>query len=172
MIEMICIRKAIEADYTQVMDIVGRAFRNEPYSGRLSLSEMRGTKFFIPELSLVAENEDHKIVGHIYLIKVFINKTYTSLGLAHVVVAPENQGLRIGSMMVVNVHQKAKEMGYSSIVALGHREFLSKFGYRKATDFGIHFQYGVVEDQCLIVELCHGALTYIHGMVRFPFEYM
>ena len=172
MIEKICIRKANEADYPQVMDIIGRAFRDEPYSGRLSLAEMRGTKFFIPELSLVAETDDHKIVGHIYLIKVFINRTFTSLGLAQVVVAPEHQRRRIGSLMMVNVHQKAKEMGYNSIVALGHKEFLSKFGYREAADFGIHFPYGVVEEQCLIVELSPGALTYVHGLVRFPFEYM
>ena len=169
---MICIRKANEADYPQVMDIIRRVFRNVHNSGHLSLAEMRGSKYFIPELSLVAEIDNHKIVGHIYLIRVSINKAYPSLGLAQIVVAPEYQGLSIGSMMMEKAHQKAKKLGYGSIISLGHKKFLSKFGYHTVSDFGIHFPYGVVENQCLIVELYPEALAKVRGMVSFPLEYM
>jgi len=169
---MICIRKANDADYPQVMNIIERVFKNAPHNESLSLAEMRGSKFFIPGLSLVAEIDDHKIVGHIYLIKVFINRVYPSLGFAQIVVAPEYQGLSIGAMMVEQAHQKAKELGYGSIVSLGYKKFLSKFGYNTVTDFGIRFPYGVVENQCMIVELYPGALAKVHGLVSFPLEYM
>ena len=169
---MICIRKANDADYPQVMDIIERVFRYKPYSGSLSLADMRSSKFFIPELSLVAEIDDQKIVGHIYLIKVSINRTYPSLGLAQVVVAPEYQELSIGSMLVEKAHQKAKELGYGSVVSLGYKKFLSKFGYNTVADFGIRFPYGVVENQCMVVELYPGALAKVHGLVSFPLEYM
>ena len=169
---MICIRKANEADYPQVMDIIERAFRNVFNIGHLALAEMRGSKFFIPELSLVAEIDNHKIVGHIYLIKISISKAYPSLGLAQIAVAPEYQGLSIGSMMMEKAHQMAKELGYGSVISLGHKKFLSKFGYHTVADFGIRFPYGVVEDQCLAVELYPGALEKVSGMAHFPLEYM
>jgi predicted N-acetyltransferase YhbS len=169
---MICIRKAEKADYPVVMDLIERTIRDVHGSGHLSLAEMRDSEYFVPELSLVAEFEGHKIVGHIYLIRVTINHTHPSLGLAQIIVSPEYQGLSIGSMMVEKAHQKAKELGYGSVVSLGCKRFLSKFGYHTVADFGIHFPYGVVEDQCLIVELIPGALDKVHGMVGFPLEYM
>ena len=169
---MISIRKAEEADYPAVIALIERAFRNVCSSGLLSLTKMRDSEFFIPELSLVAETDDHKIVGHTFLIKVFIGNESTSLGIAQVAVAPEYQGLTVGSLLIDHAHQRAKELGYGSVISLGGKNFLSKFGYRIVADFGIHFPYGVVEDQCLAVELYPGALTNAHGLVNFPLEYI
>jgi len=169
---MICIRKAESADFPAVMDLIDRTLRNVSGSRHLSLMELRDSKFFIPELSLVAEIDDRKIVGHIFLIKVSINNTYPSLGLAQIVVAPEYQRLSIGSMMVEKAHQKAKDLGYGSVVALGCKGFLSRLGYHTVSNFGIHFPYGVVENQCMIVELYPGALSSVRGLVSFPLEYM
>jgi len=169
---MICIRKAEEANYPAVMDLIDRTFHNVPGIGYLPLREIRDSEFFVPELSLVAEIDDRKIVGHIYLIKVVINDVFPSLGLAHIAVDPEYQRLSIGSMMMEKAHQKARESGYGSVVSLGCKRFLSKFGYQEMSDFGIYFPYGVVEDQCLVVELYPGALAEVQGMVGFPLEYM
>ena len=169
---MICIRKAERADFPAVMDLIERTLRNVPGSRHLSLMELRASKFFIPELSLVAEIDERKIVGHIFLIKVSINNTYPSLGLAQIVVAPEYQRLSIGSMMVEKAHQKAKDLGYGSVISLGCKRFLSRLGYHTVSNFGIHFPYGVVENQCMIVELYPGALSSVRGMVSFPLEYM
>jgi len=169
---MIRIRKANEADYPAIMDVIKQALQNVNGYGYLSLAEIRSSELFIPDLSLVAENDEHKIVGHIFLVKVSINDTYPSLGLAQIVVAPEYQGLTIGSMLVAQAHQKAKELGYGSIVSLGCKGFLSRFGYHTVADFGIHFPYGVVENQCVIVELYPGALAKVRGIVSFPLEYL
>ena len=169
---MIRIRKANEADYPEVMALIKRVFWNVRGSGLMSLAKMRNSEFFIPELSLIAGTDDHKIVGHTFMIKVSIGDSCSSLGLAQVAVAPEHQGLTIGSLLVTHAHQKAKELGYGSVIALGGKSFLSGFGYRKMANFGIYFPYGVVEDQCLAVELYPGALTGIQGMVRFPLEYI
>jgi len=103
---------------------------------------------------------------------VSVNYVYPSLGLAHVAVAPEYQGLTIGTLLVNHAHQKAKDLGYGSIISLGYKKFLSKFGYHTVADFGINFPYGVVQDQCLAVELYPGALAKVHGLVGFPLEYM
>ena len=168
---MICIRKANEADYPAVIDLVERAFRNVHGSGHPSLTELRDSKFFMPELSIVAEIDGHKIVGHIFLIKVSINGA-SSLGLAQVAVAPEYQELGIGTLLLNQAHQKARELGYGSVISLGCKRFLSKFGYHTVSDFGICFPFGVVQDQCMALELYPGALDEVHGMVGFPLEYM
>jgi len=169
---MIRIRKAKEADYQSITDLVERAYRKAHDSRRLSLAEMRDSELFIPELSLVAEMDKHRIVGHIYLVKVSINDVYPSLGLAHVAVDPKYQGLGIGALIVYYVHQEARKLGYGSVVSVGCKKFLSKLGYRTVSNFGINFPFGVVEDQCIAAELYPGALNEVHGMVSFPLEYM
>jgi len=169
---MICIRKVNESDYPAVIDVIEQAFKNVHDCGHPSLVEMSGSEFYIPDLSLLAEIDDNKIVGHIFLIKVTINETFPSLGLAHVAVAPEYQGLTIGSLLVTHAHQKAKDLGYGSIISIGYKRFLSKFGYHAVANFGINFPYGVVEDQCLAVELYPGALSEVRGIIGFPLEYM
>ena len=166
---MICIRQAHEADYHAIMNLVNKAFRYTKPSEHLSLMELDDSDFYIPDLSLVAEIDDRKIVGHIYLIEISIDYDFPSLGLVQVAVAPEYQGLGIGSLMVEKAHQKAKKLGYGSIISLRGKQFLSKFGYRALANFGIH--YGLVENQYLAVELYPGAITGVHGKVGFPLEY-
>ena len=115
---MICIRKTNKSDCPAVTDLISRAFQDARHCEYLSLSEMCGSGFFCPELSLVAEIYGKKIVGHIYLIEFVIGHIYPSLGLVQVAVTPEFQGLGIGSLLVEEAHQKAQEMGYGSIISL------------------------------------------------------
>jgi len=168
---MICIRQAVAADDHAIIDVVERAFQNVCCSSRhLPFEVSDDSDFFIPELSLVAEIDDHKIVGYIYLMEISIDCTFPSLGLARIAVAPEYQGLGIGSMMIEKAHQIAKELGYVSVISLGGKQFLSKFGYRTLVNFGIH--YGVFDNQCLAVELYPGAIAYVHGKVGLPLDYL
>jgi len=167
---MICIRKAKEADYPAITNLIEEAFRYELHGRHLSLAEMIDSDFYIPELSLVAEINNHKIIGHIYLIETSIDYTFLSLGLIQIAVTPEYQRMGIGSMMMKKAHQKAKELGYDSVIASGGEQFLSKFGYQTLDNFGIHC--GLVEDhRCLAVELYPGAMTNVRGKVAFPLEY-
>jgi predicted N-acetyltransferase YhbS len=46
------------------MDLIKRTFRHVQRSEHLLLAEMRDSGLFIPELSLVAEIDERKIVGH------------------------------------------------------------------------------------------------------------
>ena len=169
---MICIRKTDETDCPAVTELINRAFRDVRHSEYLSLTEMCGSGYFYPELSLVAEVGDHVIVGHIYLIEILIGYTYPSLGLVQVAVVPEFQGLGIGSLLVENAHQIAKELGYGSIISLGGKSFLRRFGYQSLSDFDIHYPCGIIKDGCFALELHPGALSKTHGKVAFPMEYL
>ena len=169
---MICIRKANLADYPAVTDLIERTFRHMQKCEYLTLMEIHDSGYFSPDLSLVAEIDNHRIVGHICLIEIAIEFTFPTLGLIQIAVAPEFQRLGIGSMLVEFAHQQAKELGYGSVISLGSKNFLLKLGYQKLSNFGIHCPYGIVDEDCLVIELYYGALENTCGMVDSPLAYL
>ena len=130
------IRQETPNDYPMVAKVVETAFRNDPFGDHtehLLVARLRKSAAFIPELSLVAEQES-KIVGHVLLTKIKIindKASSDSLALAPVSVSPEYQRQGIGSQLIRAAHQKAKELGFKSIVLLGHADYYPRFGYVK-----------------------------------------
>lgn len=99
------------------------------------MERLRKSDAFIPELSLVAENEE-KIIGYILLSKVEIisdNKKITTLGLAPIAVLPEYQRKGIGKALITEAYKRAVQSGYTSTVLLGYKDYYPRFGYRKAS---------------------------------------
>ncbi|MDQ0202229.1 putative N-acetyltransferase YhbS [Neobacillus ginsengisoli] len=100
----ILIRQELTEEYNTTEEVVKKAFLNEEYSDKkehLLVNRIRKSDAFIPELSLVALNQDKDIVGHILLSKIKIvdgDKTVNSLALAPVAVVPEHQKKGMGSM--------------------------------------------------------------------------
>lgn len=140
------IRQEQIKDYEAVHKVVELAFRDmedSDHSEPFLVDQLRQTDAFIPELSLVAE-VDEEIIGHILMTKVEIvseNKSVTSLGLAPVSVLPEYQNRGIGSALIREAHKRATELGYGSVVLLGHKDYYPRFGYKQAIDFGIEFPF-------------------------------
>lgn len=91
------------------------------------MSRIRNSNVFIPELSLVAmDNDDNKQVGHILLSKIKIkneDQVVESLALAPVSVLPEYQNQGVGKLLISKALQKAKELRFNSVVVLGHPEY-------------------------------------------------
>ena len=66
------IREEMPSDYDEVCELVKKSFAtNSDDDGTTHdyLSQLRKKDVFIPELSLVAENDDGKIIGQIVLYK-------------------------------------------------------------------------------------------------------
>lgn len=99
----ILIRRELTEDYNTTEEIVKKAFLNEEYSDKkehLLVNRIRKSDAFIPELSLVAVNQDKNIIGHVLLSKIKIadgDNTVDSLALAPVSVAPEYQKKELGA---------------------------------------------------------------------------
>lgn len=126
---------------------------------------------FIPELSLVAETDEGKIVGYILLTKVEItseNGVTTSLAVAPLAVHPEYQSNGIGGMLLREAHRIAAAIGFGTAVLLGHKNYYPRFGYREAAVHGIKFPFDVPSEYCQVIELRPGALKGINGMVHYP----
>lgn len=167
------IRKEEIKDYKTVFHLIEKTFASEQMSDHKEqylVERLRQSEAFIPELSLVAEIEN-KIVGHILLTKLKIkNKQneFDSLALAPVSVLPEYQGKGIGAMLIKHAHKKAKALGHTSIVLLGHEHYYPRFGYKQADTFGIKLPFEVPKKNCMAIELIDNGLKDVSGMVEYP----
>jgi len=172
----IIIRQEKAEDFKAVFDLIKSAFQNEPLSDgteQFLAERLRKSSAFIPELSLVAVM-GNKIVGHILLTKVKIRNSknvFESLALAPVSVLPEFQGKRIGGRLIEQAHQIARELGYQSIVLLGHEKYYPRFGYKQANSYGIQLPFDVPAENCMAIELISGGLNGVSGMVEYPKEF-
>lgn len=171
------IRQEQTKDYDTIHKVVELAFRDmeeSDHSEPFLVDRLRQTDAFIPELSLVAE-ADGTIIGHILLTKVHIvseNKSVPSLGLAPVSVLPEYQNQGVGSALIREAHKRAAELGYGSIVLLGHKDYYPRFGYKPAVSFGIEFPFDVPYEYCMAAELRPGSLKGVQGMIQYAPPFM
>ena len=160
------IRQEQIKDYEAVHKVVELAFRDmedSDHSEPFLVDQLRQTDAFIPELSLVDE-VDEEIIGHILMTKVEIvseNKSVTSL------VLPEYQNRGIGSALIREAHKRATELGYGSVVLLGHKDYYPRFGYKQAIDFGIEFPFDVPHEYCMAIELRPKSLKDVQGMIQY-----
>lgn len=163
-------------DYLSVFNLIEKAFRNEEYSDHQEhflVERLRESSAFVPELSLVCEVENN-IVGYILLTEIKIKSSETetkSLALAPVAVLPEFQGKGVGGKLIEAAHQSARDLGYQSIVLLGHEKYYPRFGYRLAENFGISLPFDVPRENCMAIELQPNALENIQGEVVYPKEF-
>ena len=170
----ITIRQETAGDFAPVREVVRLAFCNmeeSDHTEHFLVERLRKSEAYIPELSLVAETDDEQIVGHILLSRVTIedaDTVFPALAVAPLSVLPEFQRMGIGGMLIREAHKRAAKLGYSAAVLLGHKDYYPKFGYKKASLFGIKFPFDVPDDYCMVVELQKEGLKKIHGTVHYP----
>jgi predicted N-acetyltransferase YhbS len=173
----ITIRQERESDYKQSEYVVEKAFENAEYSDhkeQFLVAGLRKSDAFIPELSLVAEH-DGKVTGHIMLTRLHImngEKSYESLALAPVSVLPEYQNLGLGSILIIESLRIAKEIGFKSVIVLGHEKYYPRFGFKPASLWGIKAPFDVPDENFMALELENGSLEGTAGMVVYPKEFL
>ena len=174
--ENVIIRQEKETDYNEVFSLTELAFRSleiSDHTEQFLVERLRKSDAFIPELSLVAEM-DNKIVGYILLTKLIIrtdNAEIPSLSLAPISVHPDFQRKGIGGMLINKVHFIARELGFQSVILVGHPDYYPRFGYRKASEFGVSFPFDAPDDACMAMELSENALKNANGVVEYPKEF-
>lgn len=173
---MITIRQEEETDHQKVFQVVEEAFRDMEHSDHQEhflVKRLRKSDAFIPELSIVAEIDD-EIAGHILFTKIKIingSESFESLALAPVSVKLKFQNQGIGRQLIIYGHFIAKELGYQSVVLIGHENYYPKFGYQKTSNFGISFSFDIPEENGMAIELVRDGLKNIKGIVKYPKEF-
>lgn len=170
------IRQETPEDYLDVFKVIEQAFREEELSDSTEhflVEKLRLSKTFIPELSIIAEYKN-EIVGYILLTRIQIknkNQIFESLALAPVSVKPEFQNKGIGGLLINEAHKKAKELGFETIILLGHENYYPKFGYKLTSKYGIELPFEAPEKNCMIISLTKNGLNDVSGMVEYPKEF-
>ncbi len=121
-----------------------------------------------PIISLVAEDEG-VITGHILFTPVRLEgrEELKIMGLGPMAVLPGWQGKGIGSALVREGLEKCKEIGYGSVVVLGHTWFYPKFGFRPSVLYAIRCEYDVPEEAFMVLETRPGYLEGGEGTIRY-----
>lgn len=170
MIDVI-IREERQKDFEKINQVVKAAFKNveqTDHTEHLLVKRLRKSQAYIPALSLVAQTPQGEIVGHLLLSKAHIingSQSFEVLALAPLSVASAFQRNSIGSKLIEVAHQRAKKLGYAAIVLLGHKDYYPRFGYKKASLFGVSFPFNAPDDCCMVAELRKNALRGISGVV-------
>lgn len=170
------IRKEENKDYKSVFNLIENAFKDEIYTDhkeQFLVERLRKSESFVPELSLIAEI-DGEIVGYVLLTKIKIvnnDLQKTALALAPIAVLKKYQGKGIGGKLILEAHQRAKELGFDSVILLGHEKYYPKFGYKMTKNYGIKLPFEVPDENCMLIELTENALKDVSGTVAYPKEF-
>lgn len=174
----IIIRQENLVDIPQVQDLVEKAFKNAEYtdgSEHLLVEKLRRSKSFIPQLSLVASGVKNEITGHILFTPIQILREdgsfQQSLALAPVSVSPTYQNKGIGGLLINRGHDIAKELGFKSVILLGHPTYYPKFGYKPASLWNIKAPIDVPDEAFMAIELYPNSLCNASGRVKYPNEF-
>jgi putative acetyltransferase len=123
-------------------------------------------------ISLVAVF-DNRVVGHILFSQIAIKpnpKNTRGLGLAPLAVLPEYQRRGIGSCLVIKGLEECREKGYDVVVVLGDVPFYTRFGFKRASLYGLRNEYNV-DENFMVLELKKGALDSISSLVKYQTEF-
>jgi len=165
----ITIRSEKPEDKAAIYEVNKSAF-NQDNEARL-VDALRESDVFIPELSLVAEING-KIIGHILFTRLVIVSQdgirHDSLTLAPMAVRPDKQRQGIGTELVKHGLAKARELGFDSVIVLGHKEFYPRFGFVPSSRWNIKAPFDVPDDVFMALELKQGSLKDVSGIVEYP----
>lgn len=160
--------RAETADDFRAIDVVNlSAFEGEAEAQLIG--ELRKSKEFIPDLSLVAELNG-RIVGHVVLSKVVLKSPSSKadiLALGPMSVVPSQSHRGIGSELIEAAVARAKPLCYGAIVVAGHPDYYQRFGFKPAQDWGISCNLPIPDDALSARELVDGALA-AGGEVEYP----
>jgi len=167
------IRQERPSDYAEVYDLIRMAFVTATHGDGTEadyLLEVRNKDEFIPELSLVAEHENGKIIGQIVLYQTTVvtpDKTITELVLSPISVHPAFFRRGIARALMERGFALAKNMGYSAVFLCGDPEFYHKIGFAPTYKYGI---YHIADknrnaEWCMARELITGSLADVYGTI-------
>ncbi len=169
---MMLIRTIRQEDYSAVDDLLRSAFSKttDGYHNEAELvNKIRLDPSYHKKLEVVAD-DDNQIVGHGLLSEIVIinsSDSFPGLCLAPLAVQPAFQKSGIGTAIINELESRAINQGYQFISVLGWPEYYPKFGYQKASDYGIKAPFPAPDETYMIKELVPNGLRGVNGTVKY-----
>ena len=125
-------------------------------------------------LSLVAV-ENSLVVGHVAFSPVTVSgpdgSVVAGIGLGPMAITPPLQGHGIGTRLARIGLERLRAAGHPFCVVLGHPKFYPRFGFKRASEYGMRWERDVPGDVFFALELAPGALEGVSGVVRYSPEF-
>lgn len=125
-------------------------------------------------ISLVAQLGG-EVVGHILFTPAVARaggREVAGMGLAPVAVRPVHQRKGIGAALVRRGLARVREAGYPFVVVLGHPAYYPRFGFERASTYGLACAYdGVPDEAFMILVFDPEAVRAASGVVRYRPEF-
>ena len=157
-------------DIDEVRLLNHKAF-GQPVEGRI-VDKLRKSCNGI--LSLVAIS-NNKVIGHIMFSPVTIETqsgVIEGMGLAPMAVLPELQNQGIGSKLVKEGLRIINNMKCPFVIVLGHEKYYPRFGFKRASKYGLKSQWeGVPDDAFMVIILNYSVMKRVSGIVRYREEF-
>ena len=113
------------------------------------------------------EAADSAVVGHILLTRGHIGDT-PALCLGPVSVRPEQQRTGVGSAAVRAALAAATARGERYVVLVGHPAYYPRFGFTRASAYGISISVDAPDDAVMALALDAAAHPLPGGLIRWP----
>ena len=160
----IAIRSELAKDIEQVWEIVRAAFPTEAESQLVDALRANGKAI----ISLVAVSGDD-VLGHILFSPVSTTPPGEAegIGLAPVAVRPDQQSRGIGSQLIREGLRLCREQAFDYCVVLGAPKYYHRFGFQKASSFGMRNEYRV-DHEFMIIRFTDRSTA---GLVKYSPEF-
>jgi putative acetyltransferase len=133
------VRRELAGDKAAIRAVTAAAFagpgEDAPVEASL-VDWLRASPAWIPELSLVAQDPDGDIAGHVLCTRGTVGPAAV-LGLGPLSVRPDRQRHGVGQALVHAVLGAADALGEPLVALLGSTSYYPRFGFRLAGEYGI-----------------------------------
>lgn len=141
---------------------------------RKLVEEIRGKKYYLPELELIMVNERDEILGYAMFSRFHIQGKYENqlLLLSPVAVKTQLQRQHISKDILEYGFAAAERLGFEAVLVEGNPRNYSSRGFLPSYQFGIEAGPAIKlpHPDCLMVkELKKGSLNRMKGMVDYSF---
>ena len=144
---------------------------DQPVEGRIVDKLRKSCKGI---LSLVAIS-NNKVIGHILFSPVTIETqsgVIEGMGLAPMAVSPELQSKGIGSKLVKEGLRIINNMKCPFVIVLGHEKYYPRFGFQRASKYGLKSQWeGTPDEAFMVIILNDSMMKGASGIVRYRDEF-
>jgi len=117
--------------------------------------------------------ESDRIVGHVLFSPVSVANQGADIelvGLAPVGVHPANQNEGVGLSLIRRGIAECRDAGIDAVVVLGDPGYYARFGFERASDYGLGNEYGA-DEEFMLTPLVDGALDEVAGVVTYRPEF-
>ncbi len=166
-----------QADLNNSLELVETVFTDSEgeQSGktlRNLVEEIRSKRYYLPELDLIAVNEENAVIGHAMFSRFHLGEKYENqlLLLTPEAIKTQLQRQHISKELIEFGFERAKKMGCRTVIVEGDPRNYNPRGFETSCKYGIFAGATVPlpRPECLMVkELQDGALQDIKGTVDY-----